>query len=88
MIRARRGIGLSCNMNKRYDPRLNALIARCLEAARLPTAVLNSVTLQHHALLDKLATRLTSRSIFFPHGFFEDGWGNKVTLTVPAAAGF
>ena len=75
-------------MNKRYDHRVNALIARCLEAARLPTALLNSVTLQHHALLDKVATRLTSRSIFFPHGFFEDGWGNKVTLAVPPPARF
>eukprot|EP00656_Telonema_subtile_P000576 TRINITY_DN10262_c0_g1_i3.p1 TRINITY_DN10262_c0_g1~~TRINITY_DN10262_c0_g1_i3.p1 ORF type:complete len:389 (+),score=76.11 TRINITY_DN10262_c0_g1_i3:104-1270(+) len=59
------------------NPQKMRLLAKEIDAARVPTRLLDRVTTQHHKLIDNIATRITSNSVFFPHAFFEDGWGNK-----------
>ncbi|CCI39315.1 unnamed protein product [Albugo candida] len=41
-----------------------------------PVRYLDFVMSSHHRFLDRMTARLTQHRVFFPHGFFGDGWGD------------
>lgn len=41
-----------------------------------PVRYLDFVMSSHHRFLDRMIARLTQHRVFFPHGFFGDGWGD------------
>jgi len=53
-----------------------------LATLRKPARALDRVTLVHHRYLDRIIAQVTHHPLFFPTGFFCDGWGN---LFVPPA---
>lgn len=69
--------GLTGSLSQRVTSLHLAGLQLLINATRVPMNLLNNLTLKHHELFDQVSTRLTSQSLLFPHGFFEDGWGNK-----------
>lgn len=46
---------------------------------RAPSRLLDPLTSTHHRLADRAAAALTQSPVFFPRGFFCDGWGDVAT---------
>ncbi|KAF0696161.1 Aste57867_13077 [Aphanomyces stellatus] len=47
-----------------------------VSALRRPARLLDRVTSAHHKYLDHVCAALTHHPLFFPQGFFSDGWGD------------